>query len=57
MAGPLKNSFGPGVVNTVADMVTSVYPPFDRARYLAIALDGFEKFELTPRANTRSTYL
>ena len=57
MAEPLKNSFGPDVVLTVADMVTSVYPPFDRARYLAVALDGFDELELTARAKQVSDAL
>jgi 3-methyladenine DNA glycosylase AlkC len=57
MAEPLKDSFGRPVVNTVADMVTSVYPPFDRSSYLATALDGFEELELTPRAKRVSDAL
>ncbi|NNF28620.1 MAG: DNA alkylation repair protein, partial [Gemmatimonadetes bacterium] len=50
MAEPLKNSFGPSVVRTVADMVASAHPPFDRRRYLEVALDRFDELELTPRA-------
>lgn len=54
MAEPLKNAFGPDVVRTVADMVASVYPPFDRARYLATA---FDELELTPRTKRVSDAL
>ena len=57
MAEPLKNSFGPDVVRTVADMLASVDDRFDRAAYLAVALDGFDELELTPRAKRVSDAL
>jgi len=50
MAEPLKNSFGPDIPGIVADMVLSVYPPFDKDRFLALSLSNYESLELTPRA-------
>ena len=50
MAEPLKNSFGPDVAVTVADMIASAYPAFDRDAFVAACLDGFDELELTPRA-------
>ncbi len=50
MAEPLKNSFGPDVVERIGADVLAVDPTFDLDRFLAIALEGFEALELTPRA-------
>ena len=50
MAEPLKNSFGPDVPERIAGMIGAVAPYFDRGRFLALALDGFDDLELTPRA-------
>jgi len=50
MAEPLKNSFGPDVPVVIADMITPVYPEFDRDRFIALAVAGLEDLELTPRA-------
>jgi len=50
MAEPLKNSFGPDVAVTVADMIASAYPALDRDAFVAACLDGFDELELTPRA-------
>lgn len=47
---PLKNQFGPDVAVRIAEMVSAVWPAFDRKLFLALALDGFEELELTPRA-------
>lgn len=57
MAEPLKNSFGPEVVETIADMFTWAWPDFDRATYLSVALDDFEELEFTPRARRVSDAL
>jgi 3-methyladenine DNA glycosylase AlkC len=51
MAEPLKNSFGPDVAVSVGTMIFTVEPTFDQARYEALALDGYEDLELTPRAH------
>lgn len=50
MAEPLKNSFGPAVVERIGADVQAVEPTFDLDRFLAVALEGFEELELTPRA-------
>jgi len=50
MAEPLKDSFGPDVAVRIAEMIESTFPEFGRAAFLALALDGFEDLELTPRA-------
>ena len=47
MAEPLKNSFGPDVPVVIADMITSVYPEFDRDRFIALAVAGLEDLELS----------
>lgn len=46
----LKDRFGPDVPVRIADMVGAVQPGFDRERFLARALAGYEDLELTPRA-------
>ena len=38
-------------------MISRIYPDFDRAGFLAIALDGYEALELTPRARRISDAL
>ncbi len=50
MAEPLKNSFGPDVPVWVADTIEAVFPDFEREVFLQVALDGYDKLELTPRA-------
>jgi 3-methyladenine DNA glycosylase AlkC len=50
MPEPLKNSFGPDVPVAIADMITPVYPGFDRDRFISLAVAGLEDLELTPRA-------
>jgi len=50
MAEPLKNSFGPEVFNTLADMLAGSYPAFDRERFVALCSVGFDDLELTERA-------
>ena len=50
MAEPLKNSFGPDIAERLGRMVAGVSDDFDLARFLALALDGYEELELTPRA-------
>jgi len=50
MAEPLKNSFGPDVPVVLADMISPVYPEFDRDRFISLAVAGLEDLELTPRA-------
>ncbi len=57
MAEPLKNSFGPEVAERIADMIQGVEPGFDRARFLALALEDFEALELTARARHLSEAL
>jgi 3-methyladenine DNA glycosylase AlkC len=50
VAEPLKNSFGPSIVEWIAVEVSAVDPGFDIGAFTANALDGFEHLELTPRA-------
>ena len=50
MAEPLKNSFGPDIAERLGQMVANVADDFDTNRFLALALDGYEELELTPRA-------
>jgi len=50
MPEPLKNSFGPDVPVVIADMITPVYPEFNRDRFISLAVAGLEDLELTPRA-------
>lgn len=50
MAEPLKNSFGPDVVERIADALLGAGACFDRAGFIAEALDGFDELELTGRA-------
>ena len=57
MAEPLKNSFGPDVPGLIADMIEQAHPGFDRKRFLASALDGYDDLELTPRAHQISDAL
>jgi 3-methyladenine DNA glycosylase AlkC len=50
MAEPLKNMFGVDVPERLASMIVAADPEFDSAGFLAVALDGYEELELTPRA-------
>lgn len=50
MAEPLKDSFGVDVPPRIGEMIATVHPEFDRAGFVAAALDGYEALELTPRA-------
>ena len=50
MAEPLKNSFGPDVVERIADALAAQLASFARDRFVAAALDGFDELELTGRA-------
>lgn len=50
MAEPLKNSFGPDVVSTIAASLASVQPSFDEAGFARACLDGYAGLELTARA-------
>ena len=49
MAYQLKDSFGPDVVELIADMISGAYPAFPRERFLAGALDGYDDLELSAR--------
>ncbi len=50
MAEPLKNSFGADIPARIGSMIAGVYPDFDQAAFLSVALAGYEQLELTPRA-------
>ena len=50
MAEPLKNSFGPDVVERIVDALLEAGAPLDRSDFLAEALNGFDELELTGRA-------
>lgn len=50
MAALLKDSFGPDVARRIGGMIAAAHPDFDRDAFVAVALDGYEDLELTPRA-------
>lgn len=50
MAEPLKDSFGPAVVTSVAEMIAGVHQDFDVDGFVGYSLDGYDELELTPRA-------
>lgn len=50
LAEPLKDQYGPEVIDRIAGMISPVYPKFDTDSFIAAANDGFEELELTPRA-------
>jgi hypothetical protein len=49
MAEPLKTRFGPDVPRRIAAMVEAVHSSFPSRAFVADALDGYERLELTPR--------
>lgn len=49
MAEPLKDKFGPEVVHRVAQSLAAVDDEFDVNGFTALALDGYDELELTPR--------
>ncbi|MDY7106661.1 MAG: DNA alkylation repair protein [Actinomycetota bacterium] len=57
MAEPLKNNYGPEIVDRVAAMVAGAHPAFDDAAFRAICLDGYDELELTHRARRMSDAL
>jgi 3-methyladenine DNA glycosylase AlkC len=50
MAEPLKNSFGPDVVETIAGAISNAWSSFDAAGFVQAATDGLDDLELTDRA-------
>ncbi|MFT7597956.1 MAG: 3-methyladenine DNA glycosylase AlkC [Acidimicrobiales bacterium] len=50
MAEPLKNSFGPEVVERIGRSLAAAQPGFDEVGFVAQCLRGFDELELTPRA-------
>lgn len=50
MAEPLKNSFGPQVPRTLANLLATAHPSLDVEGFVAAALEGFQELELMPRA-------
>jgi 3-methyladenine DNA glycosylase AlkC len=50
MAEPLRNSFGPEVVRTIARMVKAVHPGFAEAAFVRETLRGYEALDLMARA-------
>jgi 3-methyladenine DNA glycosylase AlkC len=57
MAEPLKNNYGPEVVERVAALVAGTHDTFDEAAFVATCLDGYDALELTPRARRMSDVL
>lgn len=49
MAAPMKDSFGPEVVQWLAGALAEVHPDLDRRRFIAEGLDGFHELELMAR--------
>jgi 3-methyladenine DNA glycosylase AlkC len=50
VAEPWKNSYGPAVVEWVADGLAEVHPQVDVGAFTAACLDGFDELELLDRA-------
>ncbi|MCP5025520.1 MAG: DNA alkylation repair protein [Actinomycetia bacterium] len=50
MAEPLKNHFGTDIPVLLAEAISTQYPEFPTADFLAFCTDGFHDLELTPRA-------
>lgn len=50
VAEPLKNSFGPQVIDRIADEIAAVHPDFRRREFIERAVSGFLDLELTGRA-------
>jgi 3-methyladenine DNA glycosylase AlkC len=50
LAEPLKNQFGPEVIDSIAAMISGVYREFDAPAFVAACTDGFHDLELTARA-------
>jgi 3-methyladenine DNA glycosylase AlkC len=50
MAEPLKAQFGTDIPRRIAAMIEAVHPGFPSRAFLADALAGYERLELTPRA-------
>ena len=57
MAEPLKNSFGPEVPRTLAQMIGATEPDFDGPSFVDRCLVGYEAMELTERARHISDVL
>mgnify|MGYP006961608747 FL=1 len=57
MAEPLKDSFGPEVIERIAADIAAVHPAFPRSEFVRRASDGFGDLELTPRARLISAAL
>lgn len=49
MAEPLKNRYGPEIPHRIADMIGSVFPRFERKKFLDFVLPSYESLELMPR--------
>jgi 3-methyladenine DNA glycosylase AlkC len=49
MAEPLKKQFGAEIVNTIAMMISRVFPAFEQDAFIKDALDEYESLDLMPR--------
>lgn len=49
MAEPLKNQYGPEIPHRIADMISAVYPAFQRKVFLHYILPAYNSLELMPR--------
>ena len=54
---PLKNHFGAGIPARIAEMISGVFPGFDREAFVGACLDGYHELELVPRGRKISTTL
>jgi 3-methyladenine DNA glycosylase AlkC len=50
MGEPLKNHYGPDIPRRIGEMIATAWPAFDKKRFVADALDGYEPLELKQRA-------
>ncbi len=54
---PLKNHFGAGIPARIAEMISGVFPGFDREAFVGACLDGYHELELVPRGRKISKTL
>ncbi len=57
MAEPFKNAFNKKMITCMGDHFGRVWPTFDRANFVAMAMDGLEALELKERSGQIATAL
>lgn len=51
MGEPLKNFYGPDIPRRIGGMIAEAWPEFDKKKFIADALKGYEPLELKQRAH------